>query len=229
MGARKAKRLAGLGGVAAVALGVAAVAAASVIVIVYQNDFRTGGRAHQLSSLHNSHCNKGVTGDRLKVAVGRSPNFCTYKLPIEGDGPRSNLDVQADFKLGKETLARLRKGARFGLRMRANGLKRYYELRVFPKRHAYVLTRSPDSADFPVKGKSGAIKPVGRFTTVQMRTFGKNVFVYLEGKKVISLRDPGAGDLPGGQLQVFFGDGRHAKKHDAIFQLDNVRVSVKKP
>jgi hypothetical protein len=222
-----AKRLAGLTVFGAVlAIGVA-VAAASAIVIIYTNNFDTGGRAHQLSSIQNHHCDKGVKHGSLKVRVGHSPNVCNYKLPVEADSAKSNLDIQADFKLGKETKAKLRKSARFGFRMRANGLKKYYELRVFPKKRKYVLLRSPEGKHFPVKDKSQKIKPVGRFTTLQMRTFGHKVIVYIGGKKVVEVRDPDPSDLPGGQLQVFFGDRKHSKD-PAIFQLENVRVSVKK-
>jgi hypothetical protein len=227
MGARKRKGLVGLS-VVLVGLLAAGVAAASVIVIIYRNDFRSGGQAHQLSSIGNHHCNKQVNGGNLKIVATHTPNICNYRLPVEADGPKSNLDLQADFKLGKETDARLRKSSRFGFRMRANGLKKYYELRVFPKKHKYVLRRSPDGDKFPVSGTSKAIKPVGHFTTVQMRTFGHQVVVYFEGKKVAEVNDPDPSDLPGGQLEVFAGSGRHSSK-DAVFQLDDVRVSVKKP
>jgi hypothetical protein len=226
MGARRSTRLAGLTALALAALGVA-VAGASAIVIIYTNNFNSGGRAHQLDSLQSHHCNKGVKNGSLKIKVGHSPNVCNYKLPVEADSSKSNLDLQADFKVGKETNAKLRKSARFGFRMRANALKKYYELRVFPKGHKYVLRRSPDGDHFPVRGRSKKIKPVGHFTTLQMRTFGHQVIVYIEGKKVIDVHDPDPGDLPGGQLQVFAGDGKHTKKK-AIFQLENVRVSVKK-
>ncbi len=223
-----AKRLAGLTAFGAVlALG-ATVASAAVIVIVYTNNFNSAGRAHQLIALHTHHCRKGVKSGSLKIKVGHNPNVCSYKLPVEADASKSNLDLQADFKLGKETPAHLRKSSRFGFRMRANGTKKYYELRVFPKKHKFVLLRSPKGDRFPVQGKSKKIKPVGRFTTLQMRTFGHEVLVYVEGKKVAEVNDPDPGDLPGGQLQVFAGVGKHSTKH-GIFQLENVRVSVKKP
>ncbi len=227
MGARKSKGLVGLS-VLVVAAICAAVAAASVIVIVYRNDFRTGGRAHQLTSISSKHCNKKVDGGRLKIEISHGSNVCTYRLPVEADSAKSNLDLQADFKLGKETDSSLRKSSRFGFRMRANGLKKYYEVRVFPKGRKYVVRRSPGGDKFPVKGKSTAIKPVGHVTTIQMRTFGHAVIVYLNGKKVVDVHDPDPSDLPGGQLQVFAGYGKHSSRH-AFFQLDNVRVSVKKP
>ncbi len=227
MGARKRKGLVGLSVLVAILLS-AAVAAASAIVIIYVNNFRSAGRAHQLSSIANHHCNKKVNGGNLKILISHNPNTCNYRVPVEADGPKSNLDLQADFKLGKETDARLRKSARFGFRMRANALKKYYELRVFPKKHKFVLRRSPDGDNFPVRGKSKAIKPVGHFTTIQMRTFGHRITVYFGGKKVVDVQDPDPGDLPGGQLQVFAGVGKHSSR-DASFQLDDVRVSVKKP
>ena len=229
MGARRSKRLAGLTVFGAMFALIATVATASVVVIIYTNDFDSGGRAHQLSSMSNHHCNKGVKSGALKIDVGRTPNTCNYLLPVRADSAKSNLDVQADFKLGKETNAELRKSARFGFRMRANGQKKYYEIRVFPKKHKYVLRRSPEGKNFPVKGKSKHINPVGRFTTVQMRTFGHKVIVYFQGKKTIEVNDPDPSDLPGGQLQVFAGARRHSNKHDAIFQLENLRVAVKKP
>jgi 3-keto-disaccharide hydrolase len=227
MGARRSKGLVGLSVVVAAALA-AAVAAGSVIVVIYRNDFRTGGRAHQLTSISSKHCNKHVDGGNLKIEVSHGPNTCNYRLPVEADGPKSNLDLQADFKLGKETKSSLRKSSRFGFRMRANGLKKYYEVRVFPKGHKYVVRRSPGGQEFPVKGKSDAIKPVGHFTTIQMRTFGHAVVVYFNGKKVVDVHDPDPGDLAGGQLQVFAGYGKHSNDK-SIFQLDDVRVSVKKP
>ena len=229
MGARRSKRLAGLTVFGIVLALSAAVATASVVVIIYTNDFNSGGRAHQLTSMSNHHCKKGVKSGALKINVGHSPNVCNYLLPVRADSAKSNLDVQADFKLGKQTNAKLRKSARFGFRMRANGQKKYYEIRVFPKKHKYVLRRSPEGKKFPVKGTSKHINPVGRFTTVQMRTFGHKVIVYFQGKKTIEVNDPDPGDLPGGQLQVFAGARRHSNDHDAIFQLENLRVAVKKP
>jgi hypothetical protein len=227
MGARKPKRLAGAA--AFVAIGVtAAVAAAASIVIVYQNNFSSTGRGHQLTGVQSKHCNKRAVKGSLTVDIKSGPVVCGYKLPVEGSGRQPKQDLEADFKLTKQTPPTLRKHTYFGLRMRANGSKKYYEFRVFPKHGKYGIKRVPNGAGFPVGGTSNKIKPVGHWNTVQMRIFGHHLQAWVNGKKLADLNDKSPGDVPGTQLQVIAANGKHSH-NTAVVQIDNLRVSVPKP
>lgn len=226
MGATKSRRLAGAIAFA-LTLGAAAIAlAASSIVVIYTNDFSTKGRGHQLQGA-GKHCNKRVNHGGLVVTVKSGPTDCAYVLPVEGDSRQPEQDLEARFKLRKLTPSHLRKHTYVGLRVRTQG-KQSYELRIFPKTHRFALRRTPDGDNFPVGGNDGAIAPVEKWNTLQLRVFSHKVWAWVNGHKLAEVQDPKPGDLKGRKMRIVVADGKHTDK-DSVVRVDDLRVAVPNP
>jgi hypothetical protein len=228
MGARLRKRLAISAGLAAAATCAVAAVALGALVTIYSNNFSGPAKGHQLAGAQGKHCNKAVKSNgSLEVTIGKSPEFCGYLLPVEGESRQPDQDLQVKFKITKDTAKELRRNAFVGLQVRAGGGSDY-ELRIFPKGARYLIKRSPKGNGFPVHGTDKAIKPMDKINTVRLQAFGHVAKAWVNGSKLADINDSSPKDVRGRRAEIIFGSGKH-RPGSVVARADSLKFSVQKP
>jgi hypothetical protein len=214
----------------ALALGLFA-AAALAGVTVYNNNFSRKAEAKQLKHTDGKHCDKRWRrkSDSLLVEVKRGPGACGYRPPVAGDRDGPDHDFQAKEKLLRATPKGVRRTAYLAIAVRS-GKSSGYELRVFPKKHKYLLRRKPagGGGDFPKQGKSRAVKGVNKANVLRLRAFGNKVTAKVNGRRLAQVTDSNAGEVGGRKLEVSVGQKRRTRK-DVVASVDNLRLQVPNP
>jgi ribosomal protein S8E len=225
---RTSSAVALLAAVLAVGLGTAAALAG---VTVYKNNFSGKAEAGQLDRAQGKHCDKRWRRKTktLRIAVQRGPGVCGYRPPVEGDSDRPDHDFQAKGKLLKRTPKSTRRGAYLAIAVRV-GKNTGYELRAFPKKHKFVLRRSPSGGGggFPANGTSSAIKGVSKPNVLRLRAVGDKVTARVNGTKVAEVTDSNPGEVDGRKLEVAVGHKKNSPK-PVLAVLDDLKLQVPNP
>jgi hypothetical protein len=212
------------------ALGLVA-AAALAGVAVYKNNFSSKTEAKELRHAEGKHCDRTwrKKAESLRVDVERGPDLCGYRPPVQGDTAGPDLDFQAKEKILKVTPRRLRDGAYLMIEVRASKTTGY-QLRVFPKKHKFQLTRLPagGGSDFPAKGTSTAIAGVKKPNVLRLSALGDRVTAKANGKKLAQVNDSNSAEVSGRTLEVGIGGARSSQKQ-VSGTVDDLKVQVPKP
>ncbi len=217
---------------AAVAVGACLLAAVAIAgVTVYQNDFSSRAEAKELEHSDGKHCDKRWRrkSEAVLVQVNRGSGSCAYRPSVVGDQDGPDHDFLVRAKVLKATPKGLRRTSYLGIAVRS-GKRSGYQLRVFPKKHQYLLRRVPSGGGggFPKQGNSRAVKGVGKVNVLRLRAFGNTVTAKVNGRRVAQVSDSNAAEVAGRKLEVFAGQKRKTRK-DTVASLDNVKLQVPNP
>ncbi|MCD6015597.1 MAG: hypothetical protein K0R88_1681 [Solirubrobacterales bacterium] len=194
--------------VASAALLTAGLGSAIAAVTVYDNDFSSRAEFKQIiKSGGGKRCDRSFRkkGESMRAAVKRSPTTCSFRPPVQGDNELPNHDVRVDGKILKRTEKRLRGGAFVELTVRAGGGGVGYALRVFPHKQRFELSRGPAGGEFPVRGKSNAIKRVNKRNQLRLVASGSTVTAFVNGKELAKATDGNPGQVTGTKLRFALG------------------------
>jgi hypothetical protein len=214
---------------AALALGLAA-AAALAGVTVYKNNFSSKPEAKELRHSSGKHCAKRwrQKAKSVRAQRNRGSGACGYRPPVQGDTGGPDHDFRVKEKLLKATPKGLRRSSYVAVAVRS-GKSSGYELRIFPKRHRFLLRRSPSGGGgFPAKGRSQAIKGVNKPNVVRLKAFGNKVTARVNGTQLAKVTDSNASQVDGRKLEVAVGSTRRSKKR-VVATFDNLKLLVPNP
>lgn len=204
--------------------GVAGLALASVRV--YDNDFasRSDGKALALTG---KGCEAEVRGkkEQLGVSTAKGGSRCRLRLPVQGDAARPDHIIQAQGKLLPKTDEKVRKRVYLALTVREGG-GGYYELRVYPERREYRLSRRPEDEGFPVEARDAGIGKTGDKNRLTLRALGAEVSGKVNKVAVAPVTDPAPNDLSGTKLSLVLGQEGRSKRGARVWFSD---LSVKVP
>ena len=214
--------------VASAALPTAGLGSAIAAVTVYDNNFSSRAEFKQIiKSGGGKRCDRSFRkkGKSMRAAVKRSPTTCSFRPPVQGDAELPNHDVRVDGKILKRTEKRLRGGAFVELTVRAGGGGVGYALRVFPHKQRFELSRGPAGGEFPVRGKSNAIKRVNKRNQLRLVASGATVTAFVNGKELAKATDGNPGQVTGTKLRFALGSqGQKQGKVAATFKKVVVTV-----
>jgi hypothetical protein len=208
----------------------AVAASALAAVLVYSNGFNSRQSVKELKGAETGkRCERGWSKKRgqLRVTLKRAPGVCTYKPPVQSDGPRPDYRLEAKGKISKGTGKNVRDNAYLTVSVRVGGGNRY-ELRIFPKGQQYVLRRQPSAGGFPASGTSPEIGKIGKKNRVLLAATGNELRAKVNGATVATVTDGNASQLDGRRLE--FGVGSDAdSKRDTVGTFSKLAVSVPNP
>ena len=213
---------------AAAALLTAALGSAIAAITVYENSFSSRAQFKEIiKSGGGKRCDRSYRkkGKSMRAAVKRSPTTCSFRPPVQGDNELPNHDVTIDGKILKKTPKGLRGGAFVELTLRAGGGGVGYTLRVFPHKKRFELLRGPAGADFPVRGKSNAIKKVNKRNRLRLVAAAAEVSAFVNGKEVARVNDADPGQVSGRKIRFGLGS-RKEKQGSVAATFKNVAISV---
>ena len=214
--------------VASAALLTAGLGSAIAAVTVYDNNFSSRAEFKQIiKSGGGKRCDRSFRkkGKSMRAAVKRSPTTCSFRPPVQGDNELPNHDVRVDGKILKRTEKRLRGGAFVELTVRAGGGGVGYALRVFPHKQRFELSRGPAGGEFPVRGKSNAIKRVNKRNQLRLVASGATVTAFVNGKELARATDGNPGQVTGTKLRFALGSQKQTQgKVAATFKKVAVTV-----
>ena len=201
---------------------------AAAAVRVYQNKFEGQGDAKELD-LSGKGCNAEVRGDKnqLGVSTAEGGSRCRRRLPVQGDASQPDHIVDVQAKLLPKTPEQIRKKVYVAVTAREGG-GGYYELRVYPEKRKYTLTRKPGDAAFPVNGTDRDIGKTGDKNKLKLRAIGDSVSAKINKLTVDETVDPQPGALPGTKLSLVLGQEGSSSEGAAVWFKD-VRVSIPNP
>jgi hypothetical protein len=227
----RAKRQ-GLGALAvALALVAALAASALAFITVYNNSFGSKSAYKEIVRVgHGSKaCDRSWNAKReiMRIELGRAPAACTYKPPVQGDGPQPDHRFDVGGRILKNTADNIRDDAYLSIAIRVGGGKRY-ELRVFPKGKEFQLRRQPSGGGFPDNGSNPAIGKIGKLNQLRLRADGSQITASVNGTQVASVNDGNPSELSGAKLEFGVGSVGNSKK-DTLATFDKVKVAVPDP
>jgi hypothetical protein len=214
--------------VASAALLTAGLGSAIAAVTVYDNNFSSRAEFKQIiKSGGGKRCDRSFRkkGKSMRAAVKRSPTTCSFRPPVQGDNELPNHDVRVDGKILKRTEKRLRGGAFVELTVRAGGGGVGYALRVFPHKQRFELSRGPEGSEFPVRGKSNAIKRVNKRNQLRLVASGATVTAFVNGKELAKATDGNPGQVTGTKLRFALGSQKQ-KQGKVAATFKKVAVTV---
>ncbi len=215
-------------------LGLAAAAAAALAatIPIYSNDMSSAGVRKQVVRLSGSQCSRGGGHRALKVTVGKRTRECQLRTPVVG----ANLDIKTTARLLAGTPRALQAKVFVAVALR-DGNGGQYQLAVYPKKGSFQLRRDlpPDgSRTLLAKGKSRAIKPVGKPNKMRLQAFSSpdgttHLIGFVNGRKVGSVTEDAhtATALSGRFSAISVGSEKAAKGATASF--DDLSVAVPDP
>jgi hypothetical protein len=193
---------------AAAVLLTAALGTAVAAVTVYDNGFSSRTEFKEIiKSGGGKRCDRSYRkkGKSMRAAVKRSPTTCSFRPPVQGDAELPNHDVRVDGKILKRTPKGLRGGAFVELTIRAGGGGVGYTLRIFPHKKRFELRRGPAGGEFPVRGKSNAIKRVNKRNQLRVIASGATIRALVNGKEVARVEDSNPGQVSGTKIRFALG------------------------
>jgi hypothetical protein len=213
---------------AAAAIAAAAVGSAMAAVTVYDNGF--GSRAEFkeiIKSGGGKRCDRSwrKKGKSMRAAVKRSPTTCSFRPPVQGDNELPNHTVTLAGKILKRTDKGLRGGAFVEVTVRAGGGGVGYTLRVFPQKKRFELRRGPSGGEFPVRGKSNAIKKTNKRNQLRLIATGAVVRALVNGKEVARVDDTNPGQVSGSKVRFAVGSQKQ-KRGSVAATFKKVAVAV---
>ena len=201
---------------------------AAAAVRVYDNKFEGKGDAKELD-LSGKGCKAEVPNgkNQLRVESPEGGSRCRLRLPVQADTaqPDHVIDVQA--KLLPKTPEQIREKVYVAVTVREGG-GGYYELRVYPEKRKFSVTRKPGDAAFPVNGKDRDIGKTGDKNKLTLRAIGDAVSAKINKTTIDEVVDPQPGGLPGTKLSIVLGQEGGSSEGAAVWFRD-LRVSVPNP
>jgi hypothetical protein len=218
------KALAAVSAAALIALGGIALAA----VRVYHNKFEGKGDAKELD-LSGKGCEAEVRGgkNQLGVTTSEGGSRCRLRLPVQADQSQPDHIVDVQAKLLPKTPEQIREKVYVALTVREGG-GGYYELRVYPEKRKFSLTRKPGDSAFPVTGKDRDIGKTGDKNKLTLRAIGDAVGAKINKTTIDEIVDPQPGALPGTKLSLVLGQEGGSSEGASVWFRD-LRVSVPNP
>jgi hypothetical protein len=214
--------------VAAAVLLTAAVGTAVAAVTVYDNGFSNRTEFKEIiKSGGGKRCDRSYRkkGKSMRAAVKRSPTTCSFRPPVQGDAELPNHDVRVDGKILKKTPKELRGGAFVELTVRAGGGGVGYTLRVFPHKKRFELRRGPSGGEFPVRGRSNAIKRVNKRNQLRVTASGATIRALVNGKEVARAEDSNPGQVAGTKIRFALGSLKE-RQGSVVATFKKVAVAV---
>jgi hypothetical protein len=214
--------------VAAAVLLTAALGTAVAAVTVYDNGFSNRTEFKEIiKSGGGKRCDRSFRkkAKSMRAAVKRSPTTCSFRPPVQGDAELPNHDVRIGGKILKKTPKGLRGGAFVELTVRAGGGGVGYTLRVFPHKKRFELRRGPSGGEFPVRGRSNAIKRVNQRNQLRMIASGATIRAMVNGKEVARVEDSNPGQVSGTKVRFALGSLKE-KQGSVVATFKKVAVAV---
>ncbi|MGI9557199.1 MAG: hypothetical protein ACR2N5_04580 [Solirubrobacterales bacterium] len=214
---------------ATAALTLSGAAAAFGLVTIHENEFNSKSKFKQVTKFSGGKgCKKfHDRGKRFGVAVNTGETKCIFRTRVEGDGAGPDHEVDAKFKVNKSTGKGVRNKIYGAVGVRSDK-KIGYELRVFPKKGQWELHRAPGGNGFPVTGKSGSIKGIGKNNRISVRAFGNEIVAKINGKKVLTRVDTNAARVSGRIVTLAAANLKDKKKNVRV-TFDSVKVKLPDP
>ena len=204
-------------------------AAAFAFVQIYKNPFNNRSQYNEIQKVSGKKCGRAFKEERelMQVKAREGPASCSYKLPVQGSGPRPDHRFEAEARLLRDTHSSIREDAYLSMGLRVGSGKRY-ELRVDSKDREFELRRKPGGAMFPVAGHNGAITGVGRLNRLRLIAVNDRIRAFVNGTKVADVVDPSPGQVDG--AKVYFGVGNQKQTgRKTIANFDLLRLKVPTP
>jgi hypothetical protein len=216
---------------AALALAGAVATVAFADVVVYKNGFSSRAEVDEMKKSGGKKCKRKFVrkGKKrfMRATLTKGPGACSMRPPVQGDDVLPDYTLQVKGKLAKATPKSVLKSAYLAVAGRAAG-QSGYELRVFPKRRRFQLVRTPDGAEFPVKGTSSAIGKVGKKNALRISFSGARVRAIVNGREVADVADPDPGDVTGTKLRFAVANNRKSGKN-TVAAFQKLKVAVPEP
>jgi hypothetical protein len=214
--------------VAAAVLLTAALGTAIAAVTVYDNGFSNRTEFKEIiKSGGGKRCDRSFRkkGKSMRAAVKRSPTTCSFRPPVQGDAELPNHDVRVGGKLLKKTEKGLRGGAFVEVTVRAGGGGVGYTLRIFPHKKRFELRRGPSGGEFPVRGKSNAIKRVNKRNQLRLIASGAGIRAMVNGKDLARVEDSNPGQVSGAKIRFAVGSLKE-RQGSVVATFKKVAVAV---
>ena len=219
------------------ALGLALAAAAAVaasafaFVNIYTNSFGSKSAYKEVVRVGagSKACDRSWNEKReiIRIELGKAPAACTFKPPVQGDGPQPDHRFDADGRILKNTATNIRDDAYLSIAVRVGGGSRY-ELRVFPKLKHFELRRQPNGAGFPDSGDNPAIGKIGQINRMRLLAQGNNVTAFVNGAQLATVNDANANELTGAKVEFTVGSEADSRK-DTAGTFDKLKLAVPDP
>lgn len=213
----------------ALALGVTAGLAVAAVVI-YKNEFSSRADFQEIKKEEGGkRCERfGRKQKAYGVLAKRGRVDCVYRTPVQGDAEQPDHEVEAKAKVLKKTAKGVRENAYVAVSARADKDSNY-QLRVFPARKEWEISRMPDGEGFPIEGMERKINGIGEKNKLRLKVFGNKVTAIVNGVKVADqVADQRPGDVSGRETRFALGHGKRSKK-DVVALFDNVEVRIPNP
>jgi hypothetical protein len=217
---------------AAALLMTAAVGTSLGVVTVYDNNFSSRAEFKEMiKSGGGKRCERRYRkkAKSMLVSVKRSPTVCSFRPPVQSDGELPNHDIKLEGKLLKKTAKPLRGSAFIEIDARVGGGGIGYYLHVYPKKKRFELRRGPRAGDFPVTGKSNAIKKLNQRNKLRLVVAGARVTAYVNGEEIASVEDQNPGQVSGKKIRFAVGSEKKKAKGNVAATLKKVAVAVPDP
>lgn len=214
--------------VTAAVLLTAALGTAIAAVTVYDNGFSNRTEFKEIiKSGGGKRCDRSFRkkGKSMRAAVKRSPTTCSFRPPVQGDTELPNHDVRVDGKILKKTEKGLRGGAFVEATVRAGGGGVGYTLRIFPHKKRFELRRGPSGGEFPVRGKSNAIKRVNKRNQLRIIASGAGIRALVNGKEVARVEDSNPSQVSGSKIRFAVGSLKE-RQGSVVATFKKVAVAV---
>jgi hypothetical protein len=197
-------------------------------VRVYENEFETASDGNELE-LAGKGCEAEVRGNKGQLGVSTSGggSRCRLRLPVIADTSQPDHIVDATAKLLPRTPEQIRKKVYVAITVREGG-GGYYELRVYPEKRKYSLTRKPEDPAFPITDKDKKIGKAGDKNQLTLRALGDAVSAKINKIAVDEVIDPRPGGLPGTKISIVLGQEGGSSDGASVWFKD-LRVLVPDP
>ena len=197
-------------------------------VRVYENEFENADAANELQ-LTGKGCEAELRGNKgqLGVFTAEGGTRCRLRLPVLGSESQPDHIVEATAKLLPRTPEQIRDKVYVAITVREGG-GGYYELRIYPEKKKYSVTRKPEDAAFPITDKDNKIGGTGDKNQLTLRAIGDSVSAKINKIVVDEVIDPQPGALPGTKISIVLGQEGSSSDGAAAWFKD-LRVLVPDP
>jgi hypothetical protein len=212
----------------ATAIALAALATAVADFGIYGNNFGSKGEFKEISrSGGGKACDRRYRekAKSMVASVRKGNRTCSFRPPVQGDGPLPNHTVTVEGKVLKKTKKSVRGGAFLTVTVRSGGGDVGYELRIFPKKKRFQLLRTPGGAGFPVTGRDKAVKGINDRNNLRLAARGAKVTAVANGKQLASVDDANPAQVSGAKIRFGMGN-RKDKSKPVVATFKRVAVAV---
>ncbi len=215
----------------ALAATAALAASALAFVTVYSNSFGSKSAYKEVVRVGGGDkaCDRDWNEERktMRIDLDRGPAACTFKPPVQGDGPQPDHRFDADGRILESTSGSIRDEAYLSAAVRAGGGRRY-QLRVFPDTADYELRRKPTDVGFPATGTDAAIREIGRPNRLRLLVEGDRIRAFANNSLLADVVDVNAGELDGTKVEFAIGSKADSRRN-TIGNFDRLKLAVPDP